>query len=127
MEGRYDTWRGYPKERQDIFDFLTANNIEGVILLSADRHRHDAWRHDRPGDYPLYEFTSSRLTDIHYHPLRPGALFGYNEKNGFGMLAFHPQALHPYVVFKIINIDNKLIDQIRIYRFQLEKGFVKKK
>lgn len=124
MEGRYDTWRGYSGERREIFNYITANNIGGVVLLSADRHRHDVWKHDRADDYPLYEFTSSRLTNEHYHALRPGALFGYNEKCGFGYLEFHTDVAKPYVVYKIINIDNVLIDEIRVYRFQLEKAFV---
>lgn len=119
MEGRFDTWRGYKKERATIFNFLTENKIGGVLLLSADRHRHDAWKHERAGDYPLYEFTSSRLTNIHYHELRAGALFGYNEKNGFGLLEFNTKAEQPYLIFKIINIDNELIDQVRIYLHQL--------
>ncbi|MCD6347367.1 MAG: alkaline phosphatase D family protein [Bacteroidales bacterium] len=119
MEGRFDTWRGYPAERDEIFNFLTQNDIEGVILLSADRHRHDAWKHERKGDYALYEFTSSRLTNIHYHELRKDALFGYNEKCGFGMLEFYTNVRQPYMVFKIINIDNECIDQIRIYLHQL--------
>lgn len=120
MEGRFDTWRGYPQERKEIFDFLTRNKIEGVVLFSADRHRHDAWKHIRPDDYALYEFTSSRLTNIHYHGLRSGALFGYNEKAGLGILEFNTKVLQPYMVFKIISIDNELIDQMRIYLHQLK-------
>ncbi len=126
MEGRFDTWRGYPKERKEIFNFLTENGVEGVVLLSADRHRHDVWKHERPGDYSLYEFTSSRLTNIHYHELRKGSLFGYNEKCGFGVLEFNTTARQPYLVFKIINIDNELIDQIRVYLHQLQTPVKKK-
>ena len=125
MEGRFDTWRGYPKERAEIFDFLSDNKIEGVVLLSADRHRHDAWKHKRPGDYSLYEFTSSRLTNIHYHELRKDALFGYNENCGFGIIEFNTAAKQPYLVFKIININNELIDQIRIYLHQLQTPVTK--
>ncbi len=120
MEGRFDTWRGYQKERAGIFDFLTQKGVEGVVLLSADRHRHDAWKHNRPGDYSLYEFTSSRLTNIHYHELRKGALFGYNQNCGFGVLEFNTVAKQPYLVFKIITIDNELIDQMRVYLHQLQ-------
>jgi alkaline phosphatase D len=29
MAGRFDTWRGYKKERQEIFEFLAENKIEG--------------------------------------------------------------------------------------------------
>jgi alkaline phosphatase D len=125
MEGRFDTWRGYPKERTEIFNFLTKNKIEGVVLFSADRHRHDAWKHKRPGDYSLYEFTSSRLTNIHYHELRKGALFGYNQNCGFGVVEFNTAAKQPYLVFKIINIDNELIDQIRVYLHQLQMPVTK--
>lgn len=119
MEGRFDTWKGYSREREEIFTFLTQNSIEGVVLLSADRHRHDAWKHERPDDYSLYEFTSSRLTNLHYHELRTDALFGYNQKNGFGLLEFNTKAEQPYMVFKTINIDNELINQVRIYLHQL--------
>jgi alkaline phosphatase D len=95
------------------------------VLLSADRHRHDAWKHKRPDDYSLYEFTSSRLTNIHYHELRKDALFGYNENCGFGIIEFNTAAKQPYLVFKIININNELIDQIRIYLHQLQTPVTK--
>ena len=78
----------FREERAEIFDFLAENRIEGVILISADRHRSDAWRIERPNGYPLYEFESSRLTNEAVHKLMPGALFGYNEKQSFGLLAF---------------------------------------
>jgi hypothetical protein len=43
-----DTWRGYAWERDEIFTFLAEEGIEGVVLLSADRHRSDAWKIERP-------------------------------------------------------------------------------
>ncbi|MFO8001034.1 MAG: alkaline phosphatase D family protein, partial [Marinilabilia sp.] len=39
-----DTWEGYAEEREEIFSFIEENNIEGVVLISADRHRSDAWK-----------------------------------------------------------------------------------
>ncbi len=86
---------------------------------SADRHRHDVWKHDRKNNYPIYEFTSSRLTNIHYHALMPGALFGYNEKNGFAILTFDTQVEQPYMEYQIFNIDNELINQLRVYLHQI--------
>jgi alkaline phosphatase D len=119
MEGRIDTWEGYKKEREEIFSFLTENSISGVFLLSADRHRHDAWKHYRVGDYPLYEFTSSRLTNIHYHALMPASLFGYNEKNGFAILTFNTLVNQPHVVYDVYSIDNELIHRVRVYLHQM--------
>lgn len=33
-----DCWSSFARERQEIFDHITSNKIEGVILLSGDRH-----------------------------------------------------------------------------------------
>ena len=109
-----DTWNGFKKERKEIFDFLATNKISGVILLSADRHRSDAWKIEHPNIYPLYEFSSSRLTNQHFHELMPNALFGYNEKNSFGLLTFDTSSPEPGVTYKIYSIDNELINTLKI-------------
>jgi len=114
-----DTWNGFHKERDEIFDFLTANKIDGVFLLSADRHRSDAWEIKRDNDYTLYEFSSSRLTNQHFHPLRPQALFGYNEKPSFGMLTFDTKKSDPSVTYDIYNIDNEKINSITLTKSML--------
>lgn len=103
--GSKDTWAGFEKERNEIFNFLTDKSIEGVILLSADRHRTDAWKIERENDYPLYEFQSSRLTNIHTHPVMPEALIAYNEKCSFGLLEF--DLIADRIKFDIISIDNE--------------------
>ncbi len=114
-----DTWNGYRQERNEIFDFLKDNKIEGVILISADRHRSDAWRIERKDAYPLYEFESSRLTNKHVHKLMPKALFGYNEKQSFGLLSFDTKNTNPTVTYKIVNIDNEIIRSFTLKRSQL--------
>ncbi|MCB0473633.1 MAG: alkaline phosphatase D family protein [Flavobacteriaceae bacterium] len=117
--GSHDTWAGFKSERNRIFEFLTKNKIEGVLLLSADRHRTDFWKNERTGDYPLYEFMSSRLTNIHTHDLVPGALFGYNEKCSFGKVTFNTELDTPEVTFEIVNIDNKIIHTYTVKRSEL--------
>ncbi len=54
----------YPAEWQELFDFISENEIEGVVFLSGDRHFSEVLRY--PGRdakaYPLYEFTCSSIT-----------------------------------------------------------------
>lgn len=107
--GSHDTWAGFENEREEIFQFLTKNNIDGVVLLAADRHRTDFWKNKRDGDYPLYEFMSSRLTNIHTHDLMPKSLFGYNKKCSFGKITFDMNLQDPEMKFEIVNIDNEVI------------------
>ncbi len=117
--GSLDTWDGYKTEREELFSFIAENKIEGIILLSADRHRSDVWKIFRPRGYHLYEFESSCLTNIHRHNKIKGALFSYNEKRSFGLLAFDTSRPDPEVTYKIINIDNEVVHNFKIKKSQL--------
>jgi alkaline phosphatase D len=117
--GGMDTWEGFHEEREEIFSFLERDRIDGVILISADRHRSDAWKNERENGYPLYEFESSRLTNIHTHPVMPGSLFGYNEKCSFGLIAFDTTAPDPTVTYRVVNIDNEDIHALVLKKSEL--------
>jgi len=110
-----DTWNGYQDERNEIFAFIQKQKINGVVLVSADRHRSDARRIDQADAYPFYEFESSRLTNTHVHGLVDGAIFGYNKKQSFGLLTFDTQKPDPTVTFDIINIDNEPIHRLTVH------------
>jgi len=114
-----DTWNGFREERDEIFAFLAANRIDGVILLSADRHRSDVWKIDRPKAYPLYEFESSRLTNVHVHRPMKGSLFSYNKKCSYGQLTFDTTKPDPTVTYRIFSIDDELIHTFEVKRSQL--------
>ena len=59
----YETFANIaPAERRAILDEIAARRIEGVVFLSGDRHHTELLKLDRPGAYPIYEFTSSPLT-----------------------------------------------------------------
>jgi len=105
--GAKDTWNGFHEERKEIFDFLADNSINGVILLSGDRHRSDIRQIERPNGYTLYDWEDCRLTNQIVHPVEPGALFGYNDKQCFGLLEFNTKKSDPAVTFTSYSIDNE--------------------
>jgi len=90
---------------------LHENNITGVTVLSADRHRSDVRYIPRENGYDLYEFMSSVLTNYHTHPLveTPELIFGYNEDNSFGLVHFDTTADDPKMTFEIVTINNESI------------------
>jgi alkaline phosphatase D len=120
--GSKDTWDGYPEERTEIYQYIADQKIPGVVILSADRHRSDAYKVDTEinGMYPLFEFSSSRLTNQHVHKLIDHSLFGYNEKQSFGKIDFDLTTEDPTVKYTIINIDGKEIHDLTVKLSQLQ-------
>lgn len=118
--GSDDTWDGFPNEREEIFTFIEENKIDGVVLISADRHRSDAWKMQRPNGYVLYDFMSSRLSNIHTHNIMPNSLFGYNKKCSFGTLEFDTTLEDPTLTYIIKNIDNEEIHKMTVYKSELD-------
>lgn len=57
-----ELWEMFPHEKDDFLTFLEEQKVEGVIFLSGDRHHTELLKLERPGLYPLYEYTSSSLT-----------------------------------------------------------------
>jgi alkaline phosphatase D len=117
--GSRDTWNGFREERGEIFSFLAAEKIEGVLLLSADRHRSEAWRLKTEVPYPLYELSSSRLTNAARHEPVPGTLFSYNATCSFGLVSFDTGRADPEVRFDVVDIDGRVVHTLTVKRSEL--------
>ncbi len=118
--GSKDPWDGYPKEREELFSFIESNKIEGVFLISADRHRSDAWKTERKEGYDLYEFQSSRLTNIHVHRVLKNSIFGFNKDRSFGLLKFKTNQKDPQVTYTIQDSKNNEVWSFKLNASQLK-------
>ena len=118
-----DTWNGYKDEHEEILSFIEKNEIEGVILMSADRHRSDCWKISRPNGYDLYEFNSSRLTNQHVHPTmeKQGAIFSYNKPQSFGLVTIDTTVADPTATYEVININGEKPHSLTVKRSELKK------
>lgn len=58
---RWESWLRFPQERADLLKFLSDHKINGVILLTGDRHFTELLKTDRPDTYPLHELTCSPM------------------------------------------------------------------
>ena len=114
-----DTWNGFREERNELFDFIEQNRVEGVFLVSADRHRSDAYRIPWSDGYDFYEFESSKLTNEGSHGTKEHALFSYNARPSCGLLEFDTTVENPTVTYKIVNIDGEVVYSLTLHRSQL--------
>ncbi len=58
----FECLRRFPAEFKELMDFLDQHKINGVVFLTGDRHHSEIVRYQRPGNYTLYDITSSPLT-----------------------------------------------------------------
>ena len=118
---RYETFFSYPAESRALAEWLVEQRIEGVLFLSGDRHFAELLRRERPGTYPLYEFTSSPLTARPFRNLPaeerenpevvPDTIV--TERN-FGMLRFAGARGDRSVTLEAYAADGRLLWQRRI-------------
>ena len=118
-----DTWNGYKKEHEEILGFIDEHKIEGVVLMSADRHRSDCWKLSRPNGYDLYDFNSSRLTNQHIHATmeKQGAIFSFNDPQSFGVVEFDTTVDDPTTTYTVVDINGKKPHTITVKRSELKK------
>lgn len=76
-----DSYAKYPVERNQLLNFITENNIPGVVFLTGDKHMTELSKLDWKG-YPFYDFTCSPLTaPIVPTKNMPGFVNHYSLKN----------------------------------------------
>jgi len=96
-----DGWARYEIERQNVFDYIKSENIDNVLLLSADAHWSGVFYFE---EEELYEFSVSPLASPPLEPplVRTGAvLFQQKGREGvFGRLAFAPAGVN--VTFQLL-------------------------
>ncbi|MCX6935950.1 MAG: alkaline phosphatase D family protein [Verrucomicrobia bacterium] len=102
----YEKWANFPKARARFLNLLAQTKAKGVVIISGDRHWAEISRlSDNPAGYPLYDITSSGLTEKaslmkEKNPARVGSVFiGYN----FGGIRIDWSKPDPEVDLEIYN------------------------
>ncbi len=89
----FEAFARFPNEQKDLFDFIAAQKISGVMFLSGDRHHTELLKVQWPAaEYPWLEFTSSplgsgagRRDNEQDNPARVSGTF-VTEKRNFGLI-----------------------------------------
>lgn len=60
----WESWSNFPRDRQRLIDQIRTLRADNVVFLSGDMHYGEVSRLDIPGQYPLWDITSSGLTEV---------------------------------------------------------------
>ena len=103
----WEAWSLFPHERQRLTSLIGSTKAAGVLFISGDTHWAEISRQDDNVPYPLYDFTSSGLTQT-WHNMSPnvyrlpGCL--YTDVN-FGIIEIDWNVPDPHIVLQARNVD----------------------
>jgi len=98
----WECWANFPEDQDRLLSLLNKHKVENFILISGDTHWAEAIRLDREGAYPLWEFTSSGLTQeweqVSPNKNRMGPTY---YRANYGVIDFDWEAAHPSITISI--------------------------
>jgi len=59
----WESWANFPKDRERLFNLIKKHKVNGVIIISGDTHWGEISQYNKDLAYPLWEVTSSGLTE----------------------------------------------------------------
>ncbi len=119
-----EAWANLPLEKQRMLDLLRETRAAGVLWISGDRHWSELSRMDGPSGYPLYDLTSSALTENHPRgtptPNRYRALEKTYHEVNVGHLHVDWSAADPLIAWRIVDVagQNQLEHTLRLSALQ---------
>ena len=99
----WESWANFPHERQRLIELIKKYRVEGVFFISGDTHWAEISCQQKDVPYPLWDMTSSGLTEI-WPNVSPNA-YRWNDiiyaGQNFGALYIDWELSDPLIVFEI--------------------------
>jgi len=106
----YEAWINFQAEHQRLLDLIDFAEVNGLIMISGDTHYAELSRLAEGVPYPLWDLTSSGLTEtwpfIAPNRLRVGQ--GYSIPN-YGRISIDWESSDPRVMLEVETVEGKMV------------------
>jgi alkaline phosphatase D len=109
-----DSWEGYTTERQELFDFITQNQIKNIVFLTADAHYATVINHPEGfKEIMVGPIAQIRSTE---QPARghPETEFSSNQRFNYGLVRIEVENEPAFVEVSILDKGNNVLHKTRI-------------
>lgn len=98
----WESWANFPDARQRLFNLIREQRVENLMILSGDTHWAEFSRLDGATPYPLWEITSSGLTE-EWKAISPNRhrIGSATHQNNYGLIQIDWQTPSPQVTLSI--------------------------
>ncbi len=123
-----EKWANFPAQRRKLFELIRLSQAAGVIFLSGDRHLAELSMMNGDVGYPLYDLTSSGLTNGHkkwrgYEPNRH-RVATMNWGDNFGEVLVDWKQADPLVRLVVRDEDGEITLQHKMPLSTLRPGLI---
>lgn len=104
----WESWTNVPHEREKMLRLIRRTKAEGVVFISGDVHWGELTRLNAEALYPIYDVTSSGITQT-WNKIEPNKnRIGEAEpENNFGLITVDWNAEDPKVTMEVRTVDGK--------------------
>lgn len=131
QDHHHEKWFNLPHERERLYHLLRDSGAAGLICLSGDRHLAELSMMDAGIGYPLYDLTSSGLTQASakWRKLESNRhrVMTMNVGNNFGMVAIDWNRPDPLISLQIRDESGDITIQEKLPLSVLQPGTIKSK
>lgn len=98
----WESWANFPRERQRLFNVINQHKVNGIFIISGDTHWSEFSKVPGAVDYPLWEATSSGLTE-EWKAISPNRhrLGRAEHSNNYGLIEIDWKAEKPALTVSI--------------------------
>lgn len=111
----YEAWANFPHEQQRMVQLIKDTRANGVVFISGDVHWAEISKLEAEGCYPLYDITSSGITQtwptLEPNTNRVGRAF---KPNNFGMIEVDWDATPAKLKFSIRNKKGRVVRHVHL-------------
>lgn len=127
----WEKWYNFPHERERLYKLIADTKASGVVCVSGDRHLAELSVMEAGIGYPLYDLTTSGLTEanqkfrkleVHRHRLAT-----MNWGNNFGFISIDWTAEDPLIRLQVRDVDGEVTIQEKLPLRLLQPGALKAK
>lgn len=108
----WESWANFPHDRNRLLALIKQYQVNGVVIISGDTHWGEMSKVSDNLDYPLWEVTSSGLTeewkDVSPNKHRVGE---YTHKVNYGELLINWQQADPEIKLSLKDVDGNIFSQ----------------
>ena len=119
----WESWTNVPHEQKKMTDLIKSTKAEGVLIISGDVHWGEISQLELEGQYPLYDVTSSGITQtwdkIEPNKNRIGEAIA---ENNYGVIEIDWSKEVPEIDLKLFDIENKLRSSVHLFLADLSFG-----